>query len=117
MTMPSHNGSDSTHTIEANETTWEKVLEGQPSKLYFGSNGDYKEEHFGINSDLILTYEGKWAIMGDSLILDLQKPASIKHAYKVIILEESGTLKLTQTSDLDRDKKVDDKKTVTYKKK
>ncbi|MGB1242959.1 MAG: hypothetical protein ACPG49_10585 [Chitinophagales bacterium] len=117
MTMPSHQSSDSTYTIEANETTWERVLEGQPSKLHFGANGEYTEEHFGVNSDLILKYEGKWTVIADSLILDIQKPLNTKHAYKISILEESGLLKLSQTRDLDRDKQKDDNKTVTYKKK
>ncbi len=116
MTMPSHKGSDSTYTIEADETTWESILEGQPSKLHFESNGNYTEKHFGVNSDLILEYKGKWTTVADSLILEVQKPLNTRHAYKVILLEESGMVKLSQTSDLDRDKQPDDNKTITYKK-
>ena len=62
VTMPSHRNSDSTFVVKADKNNWESVLQGKPSKIHLKSNGDYNEEHFNLNDDRILNYEGTWSI-------------------------------------------------------
>lgn len=116
LEMPSYLNSDSTFTMEANENNWESVLKGKPSKIYLKANGEYNEEHFDVNDNRILNYQGTWSIEGDSLFFDIQKPVSTRHAYAVELGNDNSTLKLLRKSDFDRDKQVDDQQTLTFKK-
>ncbi|MEZ4886737.1 MAG: hypothetical protein R3E32_18560 [Chitinophagales bacterium] len=116
VTMPSYRSSDSSYVKKADKSNWESVLQGKPSKLHFNSDGSYSEEHFNLNNDLILTYQGAWEITGDSIIFNIQKPAKIKHTYLISLDDAKSTLQLSRTYDHDRDKQADDQQVVIYKK-
>ncbi|MGB1242851.1 MAG: hypothetical protein ACPG49_10040 [Chitinophagales bacterium] len=116
ITMPSYKGSDSTLITEANESNWQSVLKGNPSKIHLKNNNDYSEEHFDINNNSILKYEGTWSIEGDSLFFDIQKPHTTKHTYSAELDASKSTLKLSRKSDFDRDKQIDDQQVLTFKK-
>ena len=116
LSMPSHKNSDSTYTIKANPSNWTTVLNGQPSQFQFKSDGSYVEAHFSMDGAPVVTYQGKWTISNDSLILNMEKPAFMQQLYTLNLDAEKAVLHLLRTDDLDNDKVKDDQQVVQYKK-
>lgn len=114
--MPTYRNSDTTFSVQANPSNWEEVLKGKPAKIHLKSDGSYNEEHFDVNDNRILNYQGTWSVEGDSLFFDIQKPASIRHAYLVRLNSNKSQMTLSRKLDFDRDKQADDEQTVIYKK-
>lgn len=116
VVAPSFRGSDSTYRLQADASNWEKILQGQPSTIELKEDGSFAEEHFNSSNALILSYQGKWSVAGDSLFFDVEKPLKTKFKYLVDIDETSNKLKLSKHFDYDNDKQVDDHQEVVYKK-
>jgi hypothetical protein len=104
--MHTCNNSDSTVTIEADTSNWEKILEIKPIRTYFKPDGTYYSEYRNLKDSIIRTPSGLWHVTGDSITMNQLKPYKNSYTLQVSINNNLATFK--GLLDFDGDGKVDD---------
>ena len=101
--MPTHNNSDSTAYLKAEEGEWEKVLKIKPIKTLFKENGTFTSTYFDLENQPLGSETGTWFLRNDSLVMVSNNYGS---AYQVILSNDRA--RFIAYLDWDQDGQKDD---------
>jgi hypothetical protein len=113
--METYRGSDSAHTIEVNESNWERVMGLRAIRYYYWRDSTYNILHYNLRDSLVLNISGRYRVEGDSLFMqDLKPERGPQYSYYVNVSRKM--MEFTGNEDSDNDGARDDKYYATLRK-
>ena len=107
ITMNTFRNSDTSKTVEADESNWHSVLKSQPVRTFFKADGTYNSEHRNLEDSIFYNPAGYWNISGDSIYMrDTFPKKGISYTYWLNIDGRNVTFRGRE--DFDQDGKRDD---------
>jgi hypothetical protein len=113
--MPTVNNTDSSSTLDVTEANWEQVMQIRTIQTFFNADGTYRSTHTNLNDSIIYNPAGKWAILGDSILMtDTFPQPGLTYTYRFTLREQNvnGKKELLAefrgVEDFDQDGKKDD---------
>jgi len=107
LIMNSFSNKDSTKIFEVKEGDWERKMKIQPIRTFYRGDGTYNSEHRTLRDSIIYNPAGRWAILGDTIIMrDTFPEPGLSYRYKIVI--KGDVAEFTGMEDCDRDGKADD---------
>ncbi len=107
LTMNSFKNRDTVKTFEVAEGTWEKKMNIRPIITTFRSDGTYNSAHSNLKDSVFYNPAGRWAILGDTLIMrDTFPEPGLSYRYKITFNKD--VVEFEGIEDCDRDGKADD---------